>query len=98
MTDEQIDEIANGLRRIPAYLLAVIEDRDAAAATITQLRERAKKAEAREARLREALERTEHNLRWHDPTCKECCGIRPRPDLIRQRINTALNPKEPTDE
>lgn len=53
---------------------------------------------AENERLREALERTEHDLRRHDPTCEECNGIRPRVDLMRKRIKAALAASNSSDD
>jgi len=51
----------------------------------------AEQLQTENARLRKALERTEHDLRRYDPSCDECNGIRPRPDKMRERITQALH-------
>lgn len=62
-----------------------------AADLIDQLHDQLALAEKQRDAAVEALIRTEHDLRRYDPECDESySGIRPRANLMRNRVNATL--------
>ena len=102
ITDEQIGELIAELNHDADEHKAFVPSdkayqrmRHNSVQAITHLRERAEKAEAREARLREALERLRPIAYYYDP---EAHGVKvnraPRFNGMCFIIDAALNPKE----